>query len=371
MKKFLTLFLLIITVQNSVFADINQNSSEFYKQQLQVKHIKFNVHNFIRAIKSGNNETVELFFKAGMRPDKRYFGRYIVGIPVRKKQDDIFYLFISAKLNPNLEARGISILSYAILKKNSYAVNKLIEAGADVNAKCIFGQKPLDYALYSHQADIAQKLIEAGAETNKNHQEASPLIIAIERKQPEVVEKLLEAGVDANKTSKGVTPLISAIKKRQPQIVRMLIESGADVNKTNNVGFWVGPKYANNPDLISNFEPTSRLGIPQYGPLDKTLPSPIFFAIQTKQPEIVIMLIDAGADVNYINYSGLKPLDTAIYYDQAEIAKQLVKAGATASSTTYVEYAKNSKDEKMRNLEIPLVFNKPLYKNVNFVIHKK
>lgn len=219
-------------------------------------------------------------------------------------------------------------------------------------------------ALNNNDISVLNTFLESGINPNLTNSGTTILSYAISSGNIYAVEKILKLGADPNQKSKGITPLILAIKRKQPQIVKLLIETGADVNKTNSCAFFLGPKYANSPNLINNFDPTSKIGVPHYGPSAPIFPSPIFFAIETRQPEIAIMLINAGANVNCVNHAGSTPLDFAIFYDQTDIAKKLIEAGAIASSTTYVEYAKSSKDEEMRNLEIPLFYKKPMSKNV-------
>lgn len=194
MKKFSILFLCIITIQCAALADINQNSTNFYKQQLQNANTKYNVHNFKKAVKNGDKKTVELFFEAGMKPDVIYLCRHVLVIPIDRKQDDIFNLFMDAKLDPNFESLGVTMLSYAVVRKNEYVVKKLIEAGADIDKKCR-GFTPLMIALKVGQPKIANILIDAGANINaRNVLGYKPLDFAIANNYTSVAKKLVAAG---------------------------------------------------------------------------------------------------------------------------------------------------------------------------------
>lgn len=234
MKKSLLLFLLLLILQCCVFAETNQNSFEFYKQQLQEKNIKFKVHNFKRAINKNDTITVELFLKAGMSPEVSFLGRHVIRTPIDKKQNDIFDLFITNKANPNMSFGGATILLYATSKKNTYAVKRLIEAGADPN-KTSLGVPPLIVAIQKKQPEIVKILADAGADVNRRYSGVYPLCSAIEYKQPEIANILIDDGADVNSKSMGLKPLDAAIYYRQASIAKRLIDSGATVSSINYI----------------------------------------------------------------------------------------------------------------------------------------
>jgi ankyrin repeat protein len=91
-------------------------------------------------------------------------------------------------------------------------------------------------------------------------------------------------------------------------------------------------------------------------------------ALKVGQPEIANILIDAGANINARNVLGYKPLDFAIANNYANVAKKLVAAGATVSSTEFVELAKNSRDESIRTLPVSTVstIKTPIINNATF-----
>jgi len=235
MKKFSILFLSVITIQCATFADINQNSSDFYKQQLQNVNMKFNVHYFKKAVKKGDKKTVELFFEAGMKPDVMYLCRHVLVIPIDRKQNDIFNLFMDAKLDPNFESLGVTILSYAVVRKNEYAVKKLIDAGADVDKKCR-GFTPLMIALKVNQPKIANILIDAGANINaRTLLGYKPLDFAIANNCTGVAKKLVAAGATVSSSE-----FVELAKSSNNEYMKILPISTVSTIKTpiiNNATF--------------------------------------------------------------------------------------------------------------------------------------
>lgn len=243
------------------------------------------------------------------------------------------------------------------------------------NSTINFNIKVFKNALNNNDTVVLNNIIESGIDPNSTKFGRTILSYAISSGNIYAVEKLLKAGADANKLSRGVTPLNLAIKDKQPKIVEMLINSGADVNKTNTVQFLNNSIYDGCVNSIIILDPALKPITPEYTPLIPTMnvisPTPIFFAIKTGQLNIVVMLIKAGANLSYVNQGGLNPLDYAICLNQADIVEKLIETGAIASSAIYVEHAKNSRNEKIKALDIPLFYKKPVYKNVNFYIQQK
>ena len=54
------------------------------------------------------------------------------------------------------------------------------------------------------------------------------------------------------------------------------------------------------------------------------------FAVSKNNPEIMQILIDGGADVNKQDLSGVTPLMTAIKLNLVDMARLLIKAGASS-----------------------------------------
>jgi len=156
---------------------------------------------------------------------------------------------------------------------------KLIDAGADCNAKDWTGFTPLHIAVEDNDKLMVEALIDAKADVDKADGFGyGPLHNAISNENIEIVKTLLAAGADVNKAAGlGVSPpLHEAVSSKNIEIVRMFLEASADVNKT---------------DLLGE--------------------SPLHKAVSSGNMEIVRMLLEAGAQVNVCNSIGLTPLDNA------------------------------------------------------------
>lgn len=219
-------------------------------------------------------------------------------------------------LDSNIEF-NVHNFKKAINKNDKKTVELFLKAGMSPEVSFL-GRHVIRRPIDRKQNEIFDLFIENKVNPNIDLGGASVLLYATSKKNTYAVKKLLDAGANPNKTNLGVSPLLVSIQKKQPQIVRLLVDSGADVNR----------KY------IGSY--------------------PLCTSIQMKQPEISTILIDAGADVNSKS-AGLKPLDAAIYYRQPEIAQKLIDNGATVSSINYITIARNSVDERIRNLPVSTI----------------
>ncbi len=150
---------------------------------------------------------------------------------------------------------------------------------------------------------LAQYLI-SGAKVNEpiicypaGHRYASLLHIALGAGQLGTVDFLLKRGANPNQTDwEGNTPLMRAIRRGQDEVggemLKALLKAGAD----------------------PNFKDSSEYGW-----------TPLIWAADLKEPEMVKTLLASGARVNATNSEGLTALHFA---GDAEVARLLIAAGA-------------------------------------------
>ncbi len=153
--------------------------------------------------------------------------------------------------------------------QNLKEAQKLIDDGADVNAKDKFGHTPLHTAT-----------------------------------SPEMVQLLIKNGADVNARNVfGDTPLHT---KTSPEIVRLLIKNGADVNARNKVGAtplnYLSKELEKAELLIDNGADVNARDENDNTPLHRTNTS-----------KIARYFIAKGADVNAKNVKGEKPLIMTYY----------------------------------------------------------
>ena len=166
-------------------------------------------------------------------------------------------------------------------------IRALVESGLDVNARDERGITPLFFAAGKRPSETARILIDAGADVNAPQSEAGITVLsgALMNPDPEMVPLLIRSGADVNATSwGGVTALMGAAggKGLPPEIdnarlVSELLAAGADVNIKSEVN-WTA----------------------------------LFFAARwTRDPAVVLLLLEAGADATIVDGDGFNALNYA------------------------------------------------------------
>ena len=144
----------------------------------------------------------------------------------------------------NLRGRdGWSRLHFMVYNGHVEDVERLINCGADVDAKNNEGKTPLHraahrgwYGLLSGADQSAKILIDSGADVNsRDNSGATPLFYAAWSNAVGMVTRLIESGANVNATSNnGGTALHRAAKRNADEAAELLIESGANVNAKDN-----------------------------------------------------------------------------------------------------------------------------------------
>ncbi len=224
---------------------------------------------------------------------------------------------------------------------------------ADLAADPTLADRIFHGAINARRADIVSVLIEAGADLNANALGITPLVLAVELHLPDVVHLLITAGADVNlKDESGISPLMAATMpgKRNTaradvldeEIVQLLKQAGAvetllpdgsqPVVKRDPYPFGDKLRHADQETLerllrnaaeggqIEDFQDLIEVGA-------KDLPMALLCAIVGKKRDIVAFLLNQGVDPN-IDYAGITPLVCATERRVPEIVQMLIAAGA-------------------------------------------
>ncbi|MCL1876305.1 MAG: ankyrin repeat domain-containing protein [Synergistaceae bacterium] len=194
-------------------------------------------------------------------------------------------------------------------------IEAAIKSGMDANEKNIYGVTPLIVAAeYNKNPEVLNALIRGGADVNvKLSGNNTALMMAVwHNSNPEVVNALIQARADVNaKNDGGMTALIWAALENNAEVTKALINAGADVNAKDEKGF-----------------------------------TALVVAIDgNDNPAVIRILIQAGADVNVKINDGRTPLNFATKIRAPEIVSLLLAAGATVSEND-VELAQKNKHLK-------------------------
>ncbi|MEE4215617.1 MAG: ankyrin repeat domain-containing protein [Bacteroidales bacterium] len=185
------------------------------------------------------------------------------------------------------------------------AVKSLIAAGADLNqVDDIYGYTPLMHALNGCKNEMAKFLIEKGADINiKSNDGTTALTLACGCSE-EIAKQLLAKGADIKAVSdKGMgafTQCTGVGLSRGTvsyEFAEFLLEKGANIDETNTTDYYGGY-------------------------------TPLFWAVEDNNEELVSFLIKHGANVNARSNKGKTPLSIATEAGYKEIAEILKSGGA-------------------------------------------
>lgn len=182
-------------------------------------------------------------------------------------------------------------------------LNNKLKKAVDKIDKILYSdrERRVKAKLRDEQLEIIRKALLAGADANMLYLDAPILEHAAFMGDPLVVRYLLKAGADPNYDDEGYTPLLFAVMgwgENKLWVARELLIAGADVNGGREFG------------------------------VDADGGSPLHKAVYYEKPELVQLLLDAGADVSVLSYGGLTPLHFAAMNDNCTIINMLLSAGA-------------------------------------------
>uniref|UniRef100_A0A8C5IX97 Ankyrin repeat and SOCS box protein 11 n=1 Tax=Junco hyemalis TaxID=40217 RepID=A0A8C5IX97_JUNHY len=188
----------------------------------------------------------------------------------------------------------VSALHEACLGGHVACAKVLLENGAQVNAATIDGVTPLFNACCSGSAACVSMLLEFGAQAQLGSHLPSPIHEAAKRGHRECMETLLAHGVDVDQEDpQHGSPLYMACTYQRTECVKKLLELGANVN------------------------------------VGKRLDTPLHAAARKSSVEIVILLIDYGADPKCRNADLKCALDLATPHSKVEQALLLREGPAS------------------------------------------
>lgn len=123
---------------------------------------------------------------------------------------------------------GRTPLMWLVIQQDAEAVEALISAGADVNAKDNYGASALLFAANEGHEQIVRSLLGAGAKPNLvSSTNDAPLIRAVQGSHVQVALMLIEAGADVNVGTASGTLLSTAERLNLQPVVAALRAAGA------------------------------------------------------------------------------------------------------------------------------------------------
>lgn len=275
---------------------------------------RINPHTLIhKAILENSPEVIRFLLAQGVSvdyPDKNGMSPLMVALLNRCNYAVDVLLENGANVNPQVKWNNMTLLEVAFYMQDWESTKKLIAGGANVNGHAN-GMSLLSKAIHmglgnpdftemaktmiNHGADIKAEdifyaLHAAGHISNKNNDIS-------------ILELMIQRGINLNmEDSSGYCPLIvGAVEQWNPDVIRLFVNSGADINKAG--GF-------------RHVEETALLKAVDSGDLKK-----------------VKLLVELGADVNkkvVRDKETISPLKLALKKSHPAITQYLLQHGAKA-----------------------------------------
>ena len=351
--------------------DINQTGEEdiggLYQaiKHNNIKAVKFFIENnanveiatfdgttpLVLAIEENKPKIVELLIKEGKANIYGVYAKETEKYPIYCAVKNKNLNMIKILLNNNFDLKRESyILSYAMENSDENIIKYLVENGADMYSYEIT-------ALYQAVLNLNPKLVEyfldkgasiekaggtdvygnimmaaAGSKFN-NSNDKSPVDLTLLEKSAENSAKIMQMIINKvdkkliNDSLEGKTPLIIAVGNSYIDTAKILIENGANINAVDFEG-WSALSYAvNNGDIE-----IAKLLFENKAKIKDELLIAIKSPIVESRIDMIKLLIDNKANINYADENGFNPLNIAIESGDMELTKFLITNGANVNS---------------------------------------
>ncbi len=321
----------------------------------------------VLAIEENNPKMVEILIEEGKANIYGYYigdniEKYPIYCAIKNTNLNIIKILINNSFDFKKEP---SILNYAIANSDENTVKYLIENGADINYKNSDGTT----ILYDAVLSLSPKLVNYFLEKNANIDEAGisetygniitaaagskfnnpknkfPVDLELLEKSAGNSAKITDMIIEKvdkkfiNDSLKDKTPLIIAVGNSYLETVKKLIENGANVNKYDDEGWSALTYAANNGDIeIAKILLENNVRIKDE--LLYAIKSPII----ESRIDMMKLLIENRANINYTDENGLNPLNIAVQNGDVQLTKFLMTNKANANilmpdGSGLIEYA--------------------------------
>ena len=207
-----------------------------------------------------------------------------------------------AQIAPSaVELQSYRGLHAAAAKGNAAEIEKLVKAGAAINARDGHQRTPLHVAVFTRKQDAARTLLRLGADANAlEAQQYDIVTIAAVANDVPMLKLALDGGCKATNITSPYhgTALIAAAHLGHDEVVRTLIAAKAPLDHVNNLG-WTA-----------------------------VIESIVLGDGGKRHVATLKALVDAGANIYFADRSGDTPLTLAKKRGYKEMVAILEKAGA-------------------------------------------
>ncbi|XP_076285606.1 uncharacterized protein LOC143211647 [Lasioglossum baleicum] len=284
------------------------------------------------AVRCGNLELVEDLLKNGAdinALDNMYFRFSLLHEAVKRKQVQMVKLLINYRANVNVKnSQGETPIVNAIQNTDTKMIELLLTNGADIKED----PKVVCTAVRCGNLEIVEDLLKNGADINaldNMYFSFSLLHYAVLRKQLQMVQLLINYGANVNvKDTREKTPIVDAIQNKDKKIIKLLLSNGADIKEDPKV-LCAAVENGNLKiveDILTDGADVNMLLIPNSSIGRRFLL--LHKAVMQKQVKMAKLLLKYGANVNAKDSEGATPIFYAINKRDTEMIELLLINGA-------------------------------------------
>lgn len=242
------------------------------------------------------SETVDSLLTAGAAPDSRDDeGTPALIIAVNAGRIDIVKRLVEAGADVNARRAAYfqsTALMEAGVRNDPELVTYLLDQGADLTMQDTLGDTPLNWATYYGHLDLVKLYLERGADWSVASKQGSAVDIAMHRGHRDLVRYFIEQGAGDPIGAEAVA-LFTAIRNDDAGKVEDLIEAGLSPDQTDELG---------NPALV--------------------------MAAEMGREEILAYLLRQGADKDALNGVGETAMARAARFGHGDIVNRLLSIKA-------------------------------------------
>jgi ankyrin repeat protein len=255
----------------------------------------------------------------------------------RTNSVDAIKLLLQAGAKPDhRNDEGRTALHLAASIGHPDVVRALVHGGGDIDSRSSSLVTPTYQSCLWGNFRACEVLLSLGANPNLNDRDDdqdelgwTPLIVAIQENHMECARILLEYNADPDKVAVSGSALINGIVYQSFDICKQLVDKGANVNNSKDT--YCALSTALRQDVLDRRFDIVQLLVgndASVNAVDSDDGSPLQLACWLDGPDqltIVDLLLQHGADVNYEDKQGSRPIDIAITKVDAALLRRLLE----------------------------------------------
>lgn len=297
--------------------------------------MKMNQREFLQLCARGTYEEIEEAINNGASINRRAMFNgsqmYPLFVAVMKGNREAIEVLIKHR------AKAIHGFMAAIIFNEKYLAQYMVYCGADVNSRDAHNRTPLLCAVTANNPEAVKWLIELGANVNIKAGEGynvltyAAFMFAEENEYDEqtvkIIRILMTSGADYREA------MMAAIRFNDTELVRLFIQNGADVNedcmpdRSPLTLALLNLQYDNDLTMLKFLLKNGAETNEEFDFGDGILTTNLNISISMNHPIAAEMLLDYGADPNFIDYKGRTPLMYGVLTGR-DIAETLLRHGA-------------------------------------------